>query len=346
MVYAPVVIPTLCRAEHFKRCLESLANNVWAEHTAVFVALDYPAKRSHGDGHAQIMRYLHDFDASRFAALRVIERDWNYGASANFNDAVDKALEEYDRVIMAEDDIEFAPGFLRYMDSALMKYRDDPQVDSVCGYSYPLPWEVESGATAFFCDSTFSAWGYGTWREKLDRRMSTIGDGWLISEFDRSCKDGRLARMVENRRCEYIVFGGLGLNEDILKWSCDMSSGIYLALTGICTVVPVVSLVRNHGFDGTGEYCAGISKPQGRHSQDYDYALQPIDADADRVLVVDERPSSTTRNGRLLDSFLYTSRALKTKADVAMVIRRLFGMRGMRLAGRAYLKLRQIVKGS
>ena len=44
MIYAPVLIPTLCRADHFIRCLESLKKNTWAKYTEVYVAVDYPAK--------------------------------------------------------------------------------------------------------------------------------------------------------------------------------------------------------------------------------------------------------------------------------------------------------------
>ena len=42
MIYAPILIPTLCRAEHFIRCVESLKNNSWAKYTDVFIGLDYP----------------------------------------------------------------------------------------------------------------------------------------------------------------------------------------------------------------------------------------------------------------------------------------------------------------
>ena len=40
--FAPVLIPTLNRYEHFKRCLESLERCTWAEKTDVYVALDFP----------------------------------------------------------------------------------------------------------------------------------------------------------------------------------------------------------------------------------------------------------------------------------------------------------------
>lgn len=40
--FAPVIIPTLCRYEHFKECLESLSRCTWAEKTEVYIGLDYP----------------------------------------------------------------------------------------------------------------------------------------------------------------------------------------------------------------------------------------------------------------------------------------------------------------
>ena len=58
MIYAPVIIPTLCRYEHFVRCVESLRKNTWAQYTDVYIGLDYPAKESHREGYEKIKDYL------------------------------------------------------------------------------------------------------------------------------------------------------------------------------------------------------------------------------------------------------------------------------------------------
>ena len=47
---APVIIPTLCRYDHFKRLMESLNKCTWADKTDVYIGLDYPAKEEHRDG--------------------------------------------------------------------------------------------------------------------------------------------------------------------------------------------------------------------------------------------------------------------------------------------------------
>jgi len=38
-VYAPMLIPTLCRDQHFMRCIESLKKNTWAKYTMSILGL-------------------------------------------------------------------------------------------------------------------------------------------------------------------------------------------------------------------------------------------------------------------------------------------------------------------
>ena len=84
---APVTIPTLCRYEHFKRCIESLSRCTLADKTEVYVALDYPAKESHWDGYNKIKDYLlsHKEDNLGFKKLIVIQRSRNYGLGEEGN---------------------------------------------------------------------------------------------------------------------------------------------------------------------------------------------------------------------------------------------------------------------
>ena len=55
MLYAPVVIPTLNRFEHFKQCLESLERCNNADKTEVYVALDYPPSDKYVEGGEKLM---------------------------------------------------------------------------------------------------------------------------------------------------------------------------------------------------------------------------------------------------------------------------------------------------
>lgn len=120
MVYAPIYIPTLCRSEHFQRCIESLKTNTWAKYTDVYIALDYPPSEKYRNGYEKICKYLSESDFSCFKSFNVVKRKKNYGAGLNSRKMREFISERYDRWIFAEDDIFFSPIFLEYMDLSLI----------------------------------------------------------------------------------------------------------------------------------------------------------------------------------------------------------------------------------
>ena len=79
MIYAPVVIPTLCRSTHFKRTVESLKRNGWAKYTDVYIGLDYPPAEKYEQGWKEICEYLETSDFSVFNKFVVLngKRTWD-----------------------------------------------------------------------------------------------------------------------------------------------------------------------------------------------------------------------------------------------------------------------------
>lgn len=109
--YAPVVIPTLCRYEHLKNCLESLARCTYSHETDVYLCLDFPAKESHKRGYKQICDYLQRAEFS-FQNFVVIKREYNYGEKMNLRQVYqDFIFEKYESWILSEDDNLFSPNF-------------------------------------------------------------------------------------------------------------------------------------------------------------------------------------------------------------------------------------------
>ena len=123
MTYYPVGIPTLCRYEHFRRCVESLRNNTHANKTELVVGLDYPPSDKYKDGYEKISKYVDTIDG--FAKVTVFRHKENLGAVGNWAYVQNYIFQNYDAAIMSEDDNEFAPCFLEYMDRCLEKYADD-----------------------------------------------------------------------------------------------------------------------------------------------------------------------------------------------------------------------------
>lgn len=244
--FAPVVIPTLCRYKHFKRCIESLAKCTFAQQTELVIGLDYPAKEAHFEGYEKIKKYLSNI--SGFAKVTVLEAEKNLGAIDNSLLLKKYAFANYDRYIYTEDDNEFSPCFLDFMNQALEKYKENERVTSVCAYTNPQYTAKKiSGNVVFIYDS--SAWGIGLWKNKED-------------SYDQKClRFNKQAKkfLVQLKLLKYYpmllraVLDMLSSGEDY----ADVRRSALNVINDTYQIRPHKSMVRNWGHDGTGEHCGG-----------------------------------------------------------------------------------------
>ena len=168
-IYAPVIIPTLCRYEHFKRCLESLRKCTGAEYTDVYIGIDYPTKDSHWDGYNKICEYVSNIVG--FHKLVIIKREKNFGPELNVISLRNCVKEHYDRCIISEDDNEFSPNFLEYMNECLTHFKDNPNVIRICGSK--MTWGVDFNTIMkgynnnIFPAKDYNASGSAIWFDKF-----------------------------------------------------------------------------------------------------------------------------------------------------------------------------------
>ena len=309
MIYAPVMIPTLCRDEHFIRCVESLKKNPWAKYTELYIGLDYPARESHLEGYRKISEYLQG-DFPEFQAVRVYRRKKNVGASRNSAILREEVSKTHDRYIYMEDDLEASPNFLEYMDKAMMEYEDDPEVVAVSGYSYPLDWKAEEGATVVKQNFNGSAWGRGFWRSKREVVAKYLSQNGLGKDFSEAYRSGRFSRMIDFAVKDYVTLceNGWSSKHAFLNTTTDVAMRIYLAVQDKYFIMPLVSKIRNHGYDGSGIYCQRI---EGKANDDfcvdnYFFSRQHID-EAETFCLVEDEHFDLEQNRNLLNQFDRTS---------------------------------------
>lgn len=254
MQYAPIIIPTLNRYEHFKRCIESLEMCHGAGMTAVYIGLDFPPSDMYVDGWKKIDEYLLTKESThKFFKLVVFRRDHNcgiIGPESNFNLLYKEALRDSDRLIASEDDNEFSPSFLEFMNKALEEYKDNPMVSSVCGYSHPSYNKASVKTSQIFVQDN-CAWGFGIWRSK-ESCLERFDAEWcrsVLSSFSDVSKLMRrfpmLVSMMINMLKSETIYG-------------DTRRTCVNILTGMLQVRPKVSLVRNWGNDGSGVNCKKV----------------------------------------------------------------------------------------
>lgn len=324
MIYAPVLIPTLCRSEHFIRCIESLKKNKLAQYTDVYVALDYPAKNTHWEGYNKILEYL-EGDFSEFANFYVIKRTYNYGAHNNIVDVRNKIFEKYDRYIYSDDDCEFSPNFLQYMNLCLEKYKEDESVLGVAGYSYPVKWDIPSEYNAFKSSLIFPMWGTGFWRDKFNNMSSELENNY-IAKYARNNLIKR-KNMTDARYVDSMCFA-LSYGNHLGKSATDVACGCYIQFKHKYVINPVISMVRNYGFDGSGEWCPNTKDEEHSNCQalKYNYRMQSIDLNQEFELKVCENYDFES-NRDILNSFDSREERIVKSCERKIKIQKILGER-------------------
>lgn len=250
-VFAPVIIPTLCRYDHFKKCIESLARCTWAESTDVFIGVDYPAKESHWEGYNKICAFLRDFQNQHpFKSLNVIKRDRNYGfgPKGNSSHLREYVLSQYEYFIFSEDDNIFAPAFLDYINKGLEKFKDDPSVLAICGYRHF--YDLKFGDNTFYRQNVdFSAWGYGMWKDRFEATAKTLYPAYWRKK---AINPRTWKRIISNGWNRVANFLHMIYSKPIID---DNSLSVYMGINNIMIINPHISLVRNTGWDNSGEHC-------------------------------------------------------------------------------------------
>ena len=243
-VLSPITLFVYNRPEHTLRTLEALSRNTLASESRLIIFSDGPKPDACDDELQKLLAVRKLIRQKRWCGeVKIVESDTNKGLADSIRRGVDRVLEEHDRVIVLEDDLETSPGFLAYMNDALETYELEDRVFQVSGFMVNnRPW---SHATGFLRVST--SWGWATWQR-----------AWR--HYCDSAKD--LLEKVKVKGCAEFDLGGYSfhfdelernVNGDLDTWAVKWYASIFLN-DGLC-LYPRKSLVRNLGFDGSGTHC-------------------------------------------------------------------------------------------
>lgn len=282
----PIMIVTLCRYEHLVRCINSLKRNKLAAETELYIGLDYPLKEQHWEGYRAICAYLEN-GLDGFKEVHVIKHAVNLGPAENYRALRTEIYKEHDAYIYMEDDNEVSPNYLEYMNKCMNYYKDDERVLAVSGYMYPIDTSGTQG-NILLLDTYYSCFGHGVYRrsdELFDRDITMSNFSTVY--HDRKMMN-RLRKASVNQYGNFVKGMLQYTGDEVIRdgeiRKLDLTYGLYMFFNGYKMVFPVVSKVRNHGFDGSGENC-GVQGQQGKDNyREYDFARQKIDLNEEFVL--------------------------------------------------------------
>lgn len=249
MNLAPIVLFVYNRPWHTEQTLRALQQNDLASESELYIYADGPKPNVEEKQLQQIKQVREIIRREQWCGMvHIIESETNKGLADSVVAGVTEVVNRHGWVIVLEDDIVPSRGFLRYMNDALELYKDEEKVMLISGYIYPYK-SVPARPTTYFL-RVFACWGWGTWKRAwdcyehdIDVHLAHYSTPALQKEFDIEGHMRNYCQLVFNKNETYYTWA--------VRW---YASWLW---TGGYALFPSHSMIRNVGFDGSGEHCGG-----------------------------------------------------------------------------------------
>ena len=237
MFTTPICVIIYNRIDAVRRLMAALAS---VEPTHVLIVADGPRPGCADDrGRVSAARAVcesisWDCDIQRDCAHT------NLGCRERVVSGLDWAFSKVERAIILEDDCLPRPGFFRFAEELLDRYRNDERVMSVCGSNH-FPACIPEGQSYSF-SKYHNCWGWATWADawrRCDADLSTLSSSieqGLLRQRLGSLRAAlywqHILRQVQNGQIDSWAY--------IWSYSCMIQGGLH--------ILPRVNLIRNTGF--------------------------------------------------------------------------------------------------
>ncbi|HCZ9271960.1 TPA: hypothetical protein O4G62_003533 [Vibrio alginolyticus] len=182
------------RPEHTLKTVEALKSNIGATDYDLFVFCDGARNEREIERVNEVRNIANKITG--FKSIKVQCADTNKGLASSVISGVTAILENFDSVIVFEDDIVSSITTLSFLKHSLDYYSNDKSVFSVSAYNYPkttvdVPEEYSVYSNYFNCRPC--SWAWATWR---DRWSSVIWEGDIYKEY---LQDRELQKKFKDR---------------------------------------------------------------------------------------------------------------------------------------------------
>ena len=243
----PIVLFAYNRVHHTRRTIKSLSKDPLSPTSDLFIFCDGPKSVSDIPRCNEVRDYISTLKG--FRSVNINASPSNLGLAASVIQGVTSILKLYPACIVVEDDLEFSPTFLSFMNHALTHHNKS--------YIYSVgAWTPPINGSPFYPHSTFLSfrsctWGWATW-----------SDRWLTVDWN----DLNLLSVLQSTHLTNLFNQGGSDLSDLLKlymekkidsWAIQWEY-IHMINSAYC-LRPLRSLTLNTGMDGSGTNCASTN---------------------------------------------------------------------------------------
>lgn len=242
---APIALFVYNRPQHTERTIKFLQQNELALESRLYIFSDGAKTEADLEKVKEVRNFIKT--VSGFKSVEIIESKVNNGLANSVIAGTSKLVNDYEQVIVFEDDLISSPHTLTYFNDALKHYRDEEKVMHIGAYMYPLG--DKSLPESFFYRAATS-WGWATWARAWQHFEPNIDT--LMAQFDSKKRAAFAIDNTMNFWKQMQAFKAGRNNSWAIRWYAS------IFLKGGLTLNPAQSLVNNIGHDGTGVH-SGIN---------------------------------------------------------------------------------------
>jgi GT2 family glycosyltransferase len=232
---APIALFCYNRLDTLKMTVESLLKNHLSSDSILFIFSDGPKSNEDLSNVMNVREYLKCIIG--FKDIYIFESNHNKGLSRSLKDGIHYVFQNYDRIIVLEDDLELSNNFLLFMNSGLNYYDNYKNVLSICGYS-PVMKGLSSNQIYFSKRS--SSWGWGIWKN----RWYLIN--WDLSSFKKFTYNIKNRYNLNKMGSDMSSLLNYYFKGTIQSWCLTFTFNQFLL--DMYSVHPAISKVRNIGI--------------------------------------------------------------------------------------------------
>lgn len=218
------------RPFHLNKILNEMIGLV-SKDLPLFISIDGPKKKSDIHLVKKCEEVCKEF--SNFIGFEYFKNSTNLGLRKNVIGSINKVFENYNSIIVLEDDLSISQVGIYWAKKALNKYKNIKEVNHINLWTPPNVVSKTDYFTRYM-----NCWGWATWKDRWV-------DFNLIDEIKNDIPDNLKKDFNWNgSNLEQLRQNSLGLNK---TWAVFWSKHIFQK-KGLC-LNPQVSFVKNLGFD-------------------------------------------------------------------------------------------------
>ncbi len=229
-----------------------LTKNRYSEKTDLYISVDYPPDQKYYNGYEDVKNYVKTITG--FKTVNIYIQDHNLGVVGNWRLLKDIVFSRYESYIASEDDNEFSPNFLDYINKGLELFKDDENISAICSSNDELLYQKYE--SSYFKLKWHNARGVGSWVDTEKKIHKSVTEDLMDMIVFNPANQKKILKYnrILYQAVSLFLTDEMPIMKDISgkPLLMDYTRSLYNILNDSYCICPIISKSKNWGYDGSG----------------------------------------------------------------------------------------------